>query len=245
MKDNYEVKVFNDTSLSPITSAAARIHNKVVEAINKHSLLPKAIVIIMDDAIIRMVHHRDYGVSEIYGALVKNLMVGLHRLILSHKESLPTKSRKFNYPTILWALCPLNKGFPESWNTFRKKFNNCLEACSVLYGEMQILRLKKFWEYQDESLVKDKKLSAAGYQAFWCSVDSAFRHWNTFIFNKNAKSKIIGKQKFPTDHTNRTKNDFVAKEYRRFQEKRHWQKRHQRRQEEDPEANHRTLPQLH
>ena len=215
MCDNYDVKVFQDNSLAVVDSAAARIYNQVVEAIQKNGLLPKAIVIVLDEAIIKMVNHKDYGISEIYGAIIKNMMVGIHHLVLSHKEALPAKSNKFNYPTILWSLTPLNRNFPENWNTYRRKFNNCLEACSVLYGEMQILRLKKFWDYNDETLIRDRKFTANGYQMLWNSIYSAFQHWDTFMFSKSLKQKQPGKPKhFPAKIQNsRGNNDFIAMEF--------------------------------
>ena len=71
----------------------------------------------------------------------------------------------------------------------RTKFNKCLESVVRLNQEMGTLTLLKIWEPRDDSLFMDNRFTANGLKAYWASLDSAFRHWDTFVF---VKAKIRG-----------------------------------------------------
>ena len=144
MRERYDVKVFCSTPVSPVLSPLARIHNNFVNAVKEEKLFPKDIVVVLDADIIKMVHHPNLGISEIFGQLLKNLLVGIHHEILAHKEKLHIRSKRSNYPTVLWSMTPLHSKFPGSWNQHRKKFNVCFEKVAALYPEMGTLKLLKF-----------------------------------------------------------------------------------------------------
>ena len=93
MRDKYNVKTYHANRFSLMTSVTARLHNKLIEAINENKIFPKAIIFIIDGDVIKMISFNNYGISEIYGQVLKNLMVGVHRTILACKESLPNRSK--------------------------------------------------------------------------------------------------------------------------------------------------------
>ena len=191
MREKYDVKVCCSTSLSLNKSLMARLHNNVVNAIGETPtpLLPKAIIFVLDDDLIKSIHHDSLGLSEIFTHLLKNLMVGIHCMLLGHKDNLPVRSKKNSYPTILWALTPLHAAMPEAWRSFRKKFNKALESAALSQDQMGVLKLLKVWNYDDSSLFRDRRYTAQGLAAYWQSVDSAFRHRDTFVAAKANKIK--------------------------------------------------------
>ena len=157
LREKYDIKIFCSNSLSLNKSAIARIHNNLITVIEEEILLPKAIIILLEADIIKSVRYGKSGISEIFGQLIKSLAVGLHRLVLQHKDVLPIHSKKFNYPSILWVESPHHMNFLDIWNIHRKKFNKCMETVLSLYPEMFILELVKAWDYHDSSFSKDNK----------------------------------------------------------------------------------------
>ena len=190
-----------------------------------------------------MVNHPHLGISEIFGQLLKNLLVGIHRAILAHKEHLPAKSKKFNYPAILWFFVPLHVNFPDNWNTHLIKFNQCLEKVVKIHPEMATLKLLKIWDQEDSSLVYERRYSAKGLSAFWASLDSAFRHWDTFVYTKN-KGKAKGSSQNQAVLKKRSPSAFVQRENQKYKKMKLGENPKWRNYSEDDKEERRKLPQL-
>ena len=141
MRDKYNVQVHNSSQFSLTTSLTVRLHNNLVKALNENVIFPKAIVFVLDGDLIKTIAFNNYGLSEIYGQIMKNLMVGIHRIILAHKEKLPQKSKIANYPTVLWVLPPQHINFPANWNNKCRKLGNCIESLVALFPEMDTLKM--------------------------------------------------------------------------------------------------------
>ena len=189
LREEYGVKILCSNSLSLNKSVTARLHNNVVNGIKEEPLLPKAIIFVIDADIIKTIDYPKLGISEVFGQVLKNLMVGLHRLISAHKDVLPARCKKDKYPMILWTLAPVRINFPNLWNQHRRKFNQCIEKLVPLCNNMAILKLLKIWNYDDIMLFSDHRFTARGLSAYWSSVDSTFRHWDTFVFTKKSKGQ--------------------------------------------------------
>ena len=78
-----------------------RLRNELVRAINEQPLLPRAIVVVLDDDVIDAFNHYIYGFSKSVGRIAERLGNQFHQIVSAHKEKLPSKSRKFKFPTIL------------------------------------------------------------------------------------------------------------------------------------------------
>ena len=162
-------------------------------------------------------------------------MQGIHRAMLAYKEHLPARSKKPNYPSILWTWAPHHSNFPGNWNVHRTKFNQCIEKLVPLFEEMSILKLIKVWDPSDPAFFQDGQFTAKGLTAYWGSVDSAFRHWDTFVYHKQARKTLQAvsrQQNFSSTQGNgqRRPNDFVSNEMKRYKKFKssgnvHWQKR--------------------
>ena len=73
----------------------SRIVDNFITAIQKHTLLPKAVVIVLDDDIMDNLNHYEKGISQAVGIMLEWLAQELHEVITSHKKALPMKARKF------------------------------------------------------------------------------------------------------------------------------------------------------
>ena len=110
------------------------------------------------DDLIKSVCYKNLGISEIFGKLIKDLLV-VHRVILSHKENLLVCTKRVNYPSILCALASQHADFPEKWYMLRVKVNGCLQKVVELFDEMKMLKLMKVW---DITLFSDRIVSILG-----------------------------------------------------------------------------------
>ena len=195
MRERYETRIFPNTSLYAVKSITTKLHNNLVPAIREQKLLPKAVIFVIDDDLIKNVNYDHMGISEIFGQLLKDLMSGINRMISSYKENLPNKAKRYNYPTILWVEVPIHKNMPEHWKILRKKFSSCQESCAKFFPGMNTLYLKKVWDQNESEFFSDRRFTAKGLTAYWMSIDSAFWHWDTFIYPKSLKDDPAKKQK--------------------------------------------------
>ena len=251
MWEYYDVKVLCSSSLSLNTSVTVRLHNNVVNVleVKPTPFLPKAIIFVLDGDIIKTVHHKMQGISEIFGQVLKNLIMGIHKFFLAYKEKLPNCSKRGDFPSTLWVLPPLHKNFPEIWNLHCKKFVKCLETIVQLNKEMGTLKMLKIWDPEDYTLFRDKCFTAAGLQAYWNSIDSTFHHWDTFIFVKarmrGVKSPFQNRQQSmvqPTaEHNHSVGRMRIIKDVQRFKRSKasgkfHWN-RNQKKSDEGRKYN--------
>ena len=199
-------------------SVVARVHNNLVTAMAEQPRLLKSIIFILDGDLIKSVFHENLGISEIFGQLLKNLMVGIHSVILTHKENLPKRAKHLGYPTILWLVLPQHMAFPGSWNMHCKKFMICINRVVQLFEEMTTLRMLKIWDYNDTAFFSDRQYMAKGLAAYWASVDSAFRHWDTFVWVKQSRKiqqNLQDKSKQGQVPQKRP-GDFIARELKKY-----------------------------
>ena len=153
----------------------SRFRNALVKAVNKQVVLPKAIIYIMEQEFIDDLQHYGPGISHLLGKCVEYIANQTHRVITAHKEKLPSKSRKFKYPAILWATMPEHYDWKEM-NQYRNKYNVIIQTTTSLFREMEILKLT--WDDCDRGYFTRMKLNARGRTSFWISVNEAFEAWD-------------------------------------------------------------------
>ena len=87
-EDKYyiKVKLFYGNSLEVIKSTLARVRNQYCKGINEQTLLPKAVVILLDDSLISDVKFTGFGVSDIYGHLMHWLAAELNKITEIQKD---------------------------------------------------------------------------------------------------------------------------------------------------------------
>ena len=98
-----------------------------------------------------------------------------HRMVTAHKEKLPSRSRKFKYPTFLW-LTPSSHYALGDMNEYRKKCGDCMNRVTSLFREMETLQID--WDELDMNLYTKGQLSAKGKVQYWSAVNKAFENWD-------------------------------------------------------------------
>ena len=128
------------------TNLLSRIINALVKITNDQVTFPKAVVVITEQEFIDSLKHYKPGFSTLVGRVIEHLFNQVHRIIIAHKEKLPSKARKFKFPMVLWATMPEHYDW-RHMNEYRKKFNDALRATASLFREMSILPLN--WDDYD------------------------------------------------------------------------------------------------
>ena len=153
-----------------------RLRNLFVEAINNMYLLPKAVVIVLDDDMLDEFNHYKSGLTTGIGKMVEWIVNEIHEIITDYKEDLPSKSHKFKYPTVLWCLIPLHQVY-DHYNEFKTKFNNAIIRMVKLFREMNYLQLSK-WNEEDTTYFTAGQINPIGLAVYWNAINSAFEAWD-------------------------------------------------------------------
>ena len=133
LKTTFNIEKFSWTRLDS-GNILSRLFNNLVRAINAKILLPKVVIIVINNDILREIHFNGFGISRILGICIEYLIKSIHQLLINHKNTLLAKAVKFKYPTILWVLLPGHNNFTN--NATRSKLAAAIEKSALLYNEM-------------------------------------------------------------------------------------------------------------
>ena len=175
MKTNYDVVPFMDKSYtSNVCSILARTINHLVKAINTHTKLPKVIIFVMDDDIIRATKPPEKRAMLVYTEMMKWLFGRIERKIEERKDQLPMKAKCKEYPKIYWVEAKQHKYFEN--NVFRRKMNSVIQSLTSTFTSIRIMKMKKHWNFDDANLFKHNRFSSTGLAKYWMSVDSGLEY---------------------------------------------------------------------
>ena len=157
-------------------SIISRIHNNYVHIINEQVLLPKAVIVVLEDDVLQAANHYKKGISKVIMPWIDWLVSNLFTLADKYKTQLPTKSRKFKYPQFFWVPAILHDAFGMD-NIYREKFNDCLSEAVEKTRGMRMLQLPT-WNRHDYVLCSYEKLNQQGKNRLWTAINDAFQAWD-------------------------------------------------------------------
>ena len=201
-KDNFDMTGFVSSRFNTNPSAIGRFRNGLVKGIEDQIQLPKYVVIVPDDDIIKMFRHTTKGLSKAFGRVIEKMMTDFDKIIEIHKDHLPSKAKKQGYPRFVWIEPPMHEGFENNHERF--KFNKVLERMADVHENTVAVQLKKIWDGNDSSLFiqESNRFTSLGYTTYWKAIDSTIRYCDTILFKKHTFGKPKGnyKQKFDRYH---------------------------------------------
>ena len=169
-------------------STISRLVNCLTRTLNNTLKLPKWIFFIPESDILDSLQHTGYGVSGEYGRLINWLMCQVNNSILDLKRVLPYKSKKNNWPYVIWILPSLH----ISYNDFelRKKFIRSLRIAAKNYDNMGVISLKQGWNWKDDQIFNKttQKFKRNGLNILWNSIDRAMRYADTKMIRSHGKT---------------------------------------------------------
>ena len=173
---HYDVRGFYDLLFDTEDACIGRIRNLLINAINTEQLLPKAIIIVLDDDILDDLNHFDIGISVALGKWIEWLTQKFHEIIQDYKKILQSKSRKYKYPHFVWCLLPQHMVFAQ-FNDYKEKFNTAVKKATKNYREMSTISLN-LWNSDDMSYFDGGQISQIGMATYWQAINAAFKVWD-------------------------------------------------------------------
>ena len=115
VKDHFEVCPFcNSHFNSNDTNMLSWIINSFVQALKKHTKLPKYLVIVLENDLMEFLNYREFGISSMYGEWLEYLAKNLMEVAINRCEQLPKKPKRDDYPLFYWSAVPHNKNFLDN-----------------------------------------------------------------------------------------------------------------------------------
>ena len=182
-RTNMEVQTFHpNNTREDSDNPLSRILNVLLSAMRSKAFLPKLMVIILEDDIIKYTRYDDYGVTALYGQLIDYLATEVRKLIDEFKQKfLPAKTSREDYPQVLWVLPTTHMFYHSNKNTLRKKFAGEMEIQLRFQPYMHAVKLSKIWAgVGNHNLVGryDHRMTVMGIAGFYKDLDEIVRLYN-------------------------------------------------------------------
>ena len=175
--NNFEVSVFaNSANKTHMRSTLGRLRNLIMAAIKIKELLPKYIIIIIENDLIRCVKYRKPGIFDIFGRILRWLADEFHQAVMDWKSALPSRAKRNLYPQIFWTALPYHQNFKTTCIN-RHKFNQCLDTVANMHNEMKMLRIRRIWSNADSSVTPAEVITLEGVERYWRGIDEAIEFW--------------------------------------------------------------------
>ena len=188
--DNFEVTEYLSSKYkSSNPSTIGRLVNNLVYGLNKHKTLPRVIVFVPDDDIVKNIKTSDVMIRIV--TITEWVVKECHKAITTYKEILPDKAKRSYMPHMLWIAPPVHRFFGSSNNKKREIQAECLDKIAKLYSNMMVLKIIKHWDLEDRNsfLFESYRFTSEGLKNYWKGVDAAIRFWNVAIYPKISSTK--------------------------------------------------------
>ena len=176
------------------TNVVSRLRNLLTGTLVDNIHLPKMIVIVPNGDLINFYNHSKAGASRGLARLVDWIMREHNRIVMTHKEFLPDKAKRRNYPQFIWIEAPLHQNFNSVDNDLRERFNTCLRTISKSHKNTSVLELKKVWDKSNPNLYLNEtihsRFTAEGLKTYWLAVDCTLKFCNLIIMKRVAKAEL-------------------------------------------------------
>ena len=216
--DHFEIKLFHSMQyVSHIRNFLGRLINTLTLAINGEPLLPRAIVVVLDDDLINTINIDSFGMSLACGKILHYLFSEFHKIISARKDMLHLKAKRPHYPEVIWINPPFHSGFGN--NAQRNKFTKAFDTTAAIYNDTWSLKLKRIWDPQSSDLFlkEANRFTAKGLMTYWMAVDRTMKFWDTAL---SPAHKVVSTHQ-DVENTGRPMNKKKNRHFNKF----HWQKR--------------------
>ena len=221
MFTNFEVESYStDETSSNNPSTISRVRNLITRAFCILNKLPKLIVIILEDALVKAVKLEDYGVTDAYKDILAWLVREYKRSILDIKDKIPPKANKAEWPHILFLAPTVHTNYTN--DVFRRKFTSALESTireSRHAQNMSTQRITRPWDSENNNFTWqfNKQMSDEGLKNFWLSVDKAVKYTLEDMQAKLEKKSQVRHFEKPTYFSSNQRTHFDHKWYNQNQ----------------------------
>ena len=205
IKKYYEYSAHGSSCFSSSNeNMLSRLQNSLALAVSqvKTGLLPKYIIVLLDDDLISFLNFKKEGVATLLGSWVEWLVQEFNTIIEDRLNQVPEKCKKV-IPFFYWVTAPTHSYFSKDRNPLRIKFNLSLESVIRTQKNMRIVKIKEGWDSHDSHLVINDRMTESGVFAYWNAIDATFR------FNSSRCDVFLAKQIAQRDHKDSPSKQFT------------------------------------
>ena len=191
-------------------NVVARFINNLVEGLNEFHCIPRMLLIIPDNSIIKGIKHDEYGVSKILGSCLDHIIKEFE-LTLDRKKELmeliKPGSISFGEPKTIWVKLFDNPRKDKVWLKQRDKFNATLEESLASQKHSYIMDINNVLD--SGCFDRHGYLTPRGKTVMWSEIDKQIKDFDKQIISlkpsqvitkaneaKALKSKIVKKLDF-------------------------------------------------
>ena len=169
-------------------NAVSRICNTLITALQEKIKLPKWIIIVMDDDLIKYIDVDSKDIAEVLSRLLDNIMKEHNKTIAIHKDFLPPRAQRKHFPQFIWIKAPVHNNFSN--NAERIKFNSALTNMVKFHANTSVLELKKGWDPENHNLFDSysRRYTREGFSSYWAAIDKMVKFADTILIKKQMKT---------------------------------------------------------
>ena len=174
-KTNFEVSAFYYDTTPNDSSLLNRLRTALVHGINKKIMLPKIIVVILEQDLPYFATKKYLFPREIKKVL-SHLINEFRKVIAAAKDVMPAKAKRFGWPHVVWIELVQHTAMHDL--DTRKQINSYLNDLTAVQQHMSCLRLKQVWDDHDQNLYlhQSRQFTSEGFRKFWLGVDRAVKY---------------------------------------------------------------------
>ena len=195
-KSTFEVRAKTSKEYgSYLRSAAGRIRNNVLRAINSYVSLPKFIIMVIEYDIMKKINTSNLNEKQVRNIclkLVRWLVNEVRKLLAAHNDYLPKRAKRES--KVVWILPTLHHNYYSHENQVRIVLGQTLQTYAAQVENNLALELKQVWDENDASLYlyEQQRYTSDGNIAFWRAMDRTIWYADTII-NKNISTRKPGR----------------------------------------------------
>ena len=160
------------------------VRNCLVRGINDNNLaLPRYVVVVLDNEIIKATDYEGFPYSVIYECQVEWLARQIGRVLDAAKDALLAKAKRRFEPQMIWMEAPQHAQLCDNFK--RQRLNEIIKVMAEIYQEVHTLKPLKGWNPLDINLISTSRnsYSAEGIARYLMAIDNAIRYWDLHRFN--------------------------------------------------------------
>ena len=186
---HYENTVIAGNFTSSTKSILQRLRNCMVNTYNNNQLLlPKWIVIVVENDIIRHFKH-DGCDAPFYDSVLKWLFSEFTTIREKIRANFPFKAKKYGWPYYLWVIPTLHKSYGDYDQ--RKTFIDSLQKINAQHDDAIAISLQN-WDENDSTLFleRERRYSNTGLKTLWNSIDQTIMYADGKVLRNHGKTLI-------------------------------------------------------
>ena len=171
--NNFEITaLYGGTNMRSVMTCMV---NCFINTINSSLSLPKWLIIIPENDLLNDVQYTSTDVQSIYEKELDWIMTQHDMAITRYKGFLPQKSKKFNWPFIMWIVPTLHTGYSDF--NLRKLFIKSLRTVAANHNVI-VIPLHQVWNIYDENLFsrRSQRYIEDGLTRLWTAIDRTIKY---------------------------------------------------------------------